>query len=103
MSHPNLVVRRVSSLPFQKMDDEVLVVDPRTREVHLLNVTATRIWELLETPRTAAELALALEHEFDAPAEVLRADVESSLAELGAKGLVGPDDAQDQGESDPTP
>lgn len=97
------VLRRVSSLPFQKMNDEVLVVDPRTREVHLLNVTATRIWDLLETPRTAAELAVALEEEFDAPAEVLRADVEASLNELGAKGLVGPDEAQNDDEPAPAP
>jgi hypothetical protein len=97
------VMRRVSSLPFQKMNDEVLVVDPRTREVHLLNVTATRIWDLLETPHTAAELALALQDEFDAPVEVLRADVEASLTELGAKGLVGPDDARDQGQDDAAP
>lgn len=88
------ILRRVSSLPFQKMNDEVLVVDPRTREVHLLNATATRIWELLDTPRTAAEIAQVLADEFDAPAEVLRVDVAASLAELDAKGLVGADAAQ---------
>lgn len=97
------VMRRVSSLPFQKMNDEVLVVDPRTREVHLLNVTATRIWDLLETPRTTAEIVSALADEFDAAADVLRVDVEASLMELGAKGLVGPDDAQDQGDADTSP
>lgn len=96
----NTILRRVSSLPFQKMNDEVLVVDPRTREVHLLNVTATRIWDLLETPRTAGEISLALAEEFDAPAEVLRADVATSLAELGAKGLVGPDQNQDDPQDD---
>jgi len=90
-ANPTAVLRRVSSLPFQKMNDEVLVVDPRTREVHLLNVTATRIWDLLETPRTAEEISAALAAEFDAPVEVLRADVAASLAELGAKGLVGTD------------
>lgn len=84
-------LRRVSSLPFQKMNDEVLVVDPRTREVHLLNATATRIWELLATPRTTDELAEALAEEFEAPEAVLRADLAASLAELGEKGLVGPD------------
>jgi hypothetical protein len=94
------VLRRVSSLPFQKMNDEVLVVDPRTREVHLLNVTATRIWDLLETPRTAVEISSALAEEFDAPADVLRADVVASLTELGAKGLVGPDQSQDDGQDD---
>ena len=100
---PQTVLRRVSSLPFQKMNDEVLVVDPRTREVHLLNVTATRIWDLLETPRTAGEIALVLAEEFDAPAEVLRADVEASLSELGAKGLVGADHAQDDAGADAAP
>ena len=90
MTHGPLL-RRVSSLPFQKMNDEVLVVDPRTREVHLLNVTATRIWDLLESPRTSEEISTALAEEFDAPAEVLRADVAASLAELSAKGLVGAD------------
>jgi len=86
-------LRRVSFLPYQKLDDEVLVVDPRTREVHLLNLTATRIWELLEKAHTPDELVLALSEEFEAPVEALRADVEVLLADLGAKGLVGLDAA----------
>jgi PqqD family protein of HPr-rel-A system len=84
-------LKRVSSLPYQKLNDEVLVVDPRTREVHLLNVTATRIWDLLETPHTPDQLLAALSQEFDAPLESLRADVEALLGELGDKGLVGAD------------
>jgi Uma2 family endonuclease len=84
-------LRRVSFLPYQKLDEEVLVVDPRTREVHLLNLTATRIWELLEKAHTPDELVLALSEEFEAPVEALRADVEVLLADLGAKGLVGVD------------
>jgi hypothetical protein len=87
--------RRVSSLPYQKLNDEVLVVDPRTREVHLLNVTATRVWDLLETPQTSEQLLALLSEEFDAPADALRADVESLLGDLGAKGLVGRDDVSD--------
>ena len=84
-------LRRVSSLPFQKMKDEALVVDPRTREVHLLNATATRVWDLLETPHTPSELVAALAGEFEAPPEALRSDVHTLLAELGARGLVGVD------------
>ena len=84
-------LRRVSSLPFQKLNEEVLVVDPKTREVHLLNSTATRIWDLLATPHTPDELLAVLIEEFDAPPEALRADIETLLGELGAKGLVGAD------------
>lgn len=96
--------QRVSSLPFQKMHEEALVVDTRTREVHLLNVTATRVWDLLETPRTAEQLLSVLTEEFDAAPEVLRADVQALLSEMGAKGLVGApagEGESDQADRDP--
>lgn len=91
MAHQLTTMRRVSSLPFQKLNDEVLVVDPRTREVHLLNVTATRIWDLLENPRTADELLVLLSQEFDGSPELMRAEVDELLVHLEAKGLVGAD------------
>jgi PqqD family protein of HPr-rel-A system len=84
-------LRRVSTLPYQKLNDEVLVVDTKTREVHLLNATATRIWDLLETPRTPDELLACLTEEFDASPDQLRADLETLLGELASKGLVGSD------------
>ena len=39
--------RRDAELPFQKLDEETIVVDPRRREVHLLNETAARIWDTI--------------------------------------------------------
>lgn len=98
--HDGTVLRRVSSLPFQKMNDEVLVVDPRTREVHLLNPTATRIWDLLEVPSTPAEVLAILSEEFDAPVEALRADLETLLKELDIKGLLGVDAASPTGDDE---
>jgi hypothetical protein len=91
-------LRRVTSLPFQKMNHEALVVDPRTRSVHLLNPTATRIWDLLEAPRTVEELVAILGQEFDAPEDVLRTELATLLVELETKGLVGADacDAPDE-------
>jgi PqqD family protein of HPr-rel-A system len=85
--------RRASSLPFQKLDEEILVVDPRTRSVHLLNPSATRIWELLQTPASEARLLVSLCAEFDAPVEAIRADLVRSLADLEEKGLIGRDEA----------
>ena len=84
-------LRRVTSLPFQKMNHEALVVDPRTRSVHLLNPTATRVWDLLEAPHTAEQLVTILGQEFDAAEEILRAELTSLLKDLEAKGLVGAD------------
>jgi len=67
---------RDPGVPHQKLDEETIVVDPRTREVHLLNETAARIWELLASPRSLDQLAAALADEYDAPDEELRAAVE---------------------------
>jgi PqqD family protein of HPr-rel-A system len=84
-------LRRDPTLPFQRMDEDAIVVDPRTREVHLLNETAARIWELLETPSSVDELAAALAEEYEGPSpEALRREVEVFLDDLGGKGLLLP-------------
>jgi len=90
----NASFRRTSSLPFQKMDEEVLVVDPRTRAVHLLNPTATRIWELLDSAHTESQLLAILADEFDAPVDDIRGDLKTLLLDLEAKGLIGGDPIQ---------
>ncbi len=79
---------RDPGVPHQKLDEETIVVDPRTREVHLLNETAARIWELLASPRSLEQLAATLAEEYDAPDEEVRAAVEETLATLRDKGLL---------------
>jgi len=79
---------RDPGVPHQKLDEETIVVDPRTREVHLFNETAARIWELLASPATVDDLTAALADEYDAPAEELRASVEETLGTLRDKGLL---------------
>jgi PqqD family protein of HPr-rel-A system len=82
---------RDPTLPFQRMDEEAIVVDPRTREVHLFNETGARIWELLETASSVDKLCAALAEEYEgAPPEALRGEVESFVSELGGKGLLKP-------------
>jgi len=81
--------QREDALPFQRLDEETIVVDPRSREVHLLNETAARIWELLETSSSVDELVEALSDEYEgAPPEELRREVEAFLADLSARGLL---------------
>jgi PqqD family protein of HPr-rel-A system len=81
--------RRTATLPYQRMDEETIVVDPKTREVHLLNETGARIWELLEAARSVDDLCAALEDEYEgAPAGALRTEVEAFVADLDGKGLL---------------
>jgi hypothetical protein len=80
--------RRVADLPFQTLDEETLVVNPARREVHLLNDTATRIWELCASPRTVDEVVAKLADEYDAPAEDLRRAVVELFDGLRDKSLI---------------
>jgi hypothetical protein len=84
----NATWRRVAELPFQTLDEETLVVDPSRREVHLLNETATRVWQLCASPRSIDELVAALAEEYDAPADDLRRGVTELLESLRDKSLL---------------
>jgi PqqD family protein of HPr-rel-A system len=83
--------RRDPTLPFQRMDEDAIVVDPRSREVHLLNETAARIWELLEDATSVDELSELLADEYEgATPDELRREVEAFVSDLGGKGLLLP-------------
>jgi len=79
--------RRDPGLPFQRLDDDTIVVDPRRREVHLLNETAARVWELLAEPHTIDQLVAVLAGEYDAPEDEVRAATSDLIDELGGKGV----------------
>ena len=83
-----MTYKRDPGLPFQKLEEETIVVDPRTREVHLLNDTAARVWELLASSATLDELTETLAEEYDATPEAVREGVEELLAGLRDKGLL---------------
>ena len=83
-----MTYKRDPGLPFQKLEEETIVVDPRTREVHLLNDTAARVWELLASSSTLDELTEALAKEYDATPEAVRAGVEELLDGFRNKGLL---------------
>ncbi|HTB60330.1 MAG TPA: HPr-rel-A system PqqD family peptide chaperone [Polyangia bacterium] len=83
-----MTYKRDPGLPFQKLEEETIVVDPRTREVHLLNETAARVWELLASPCSLDDLTEALAEEYEATSEAMRAGVEELLGGLRDKGLL---------------
>jgi hypothetical protein len=80
--------RRDAELPFQTLDEETIVLDPRRREVHLLNETAARLWELLASPRSVDELAATMADEYDVAAPELREAIVECVDGLTSKGLL---------------
>jgi hypothetical protein len=80
--------RRVSDLPFQTLEEDTVVLDPSRHEVHLLNGSATRVWQLCTSPRTIEDLLAAMGEEYDVPADELRAAMTTLLDSLVEKCLL---------------
>jgi hypothetical protein len=80
--------QRVNHLPFQTIDEVTLVVNPARREVHLLNETASRVWELCASPHTMDELLDTLGGEYDAPRDELLREVTELVDGLRDKSLL---------------
>lgn len=88
MSEADVMWRRVADLPFQRLDEETVIVNPAQREVYLLNESASRVWELCASPRTIEDLVAGLDEEYDVSSEVLREAVSNVLVGLLNKRLV---------------
>jgi hypothetical protein len=84
------VYRRADELPFQELSHETVVVNPSTREVHVLNGTASRMWGLLMQEISLPEMVSTLTAgaAFDVEVAVISRDVSAFLADLVQKGIV---------------
>ncbi|HEY0705285.1 MAG TPA: PqqD family protein [Polyangia bacterium] len=90
-SLPSPRFARAKDLPFRHLDGQTVIVDPQRREVHVLNGTASTIWDLLgEEDHTVWDLVAALGHDasFDVPLQIIAADLDGFLSDLVQKGLV---------------
>jgi coenzyme PQQ biosynthesis protein PqqD len=70
-------------------EGSLVLLHARTGHYYTLDEVAARIWELCDGARAVDDIVAALHAEYDAPAEVLAADVDELLAELSAEGLIG--------------
>lgn len=85
-------------IPFQRspdvvsrvLDGEAVLLDLASGTYFGLNEVGTRVWELLEQPRTPAELRAALLAEFDVSEDVLARDLEELLGTLETRQLAWP-------------
>lgn len=83
-SHP----RRAERVLSHQGDAALVLLDPESGQYYTLDEVGARIWELADGARSASEIAEALEQEFDAPPETIRADLLDLLQELSSSDLV---------------
>lgn len=87
---PDTRPRVRDDLVFRPLGEEWVVYDPRTRDLHVLNVTAAAVWACCDGSLTPAEMAVELEAHLEAapPTAEVRRDVDRALARFADEGLL---------------
>jgi hypothetical protein len=80
-----------------EVGDEAVLLDIDSGYFFQLNKSATRIWNLLETPTTVSDLCARLQTSFTVDAQTCRTDVLEFVSELHDKGLIDIGDAPSAG------
>jgi len=80
--------RRQQQIIAQKGSQEVLLFNMDDGSYYALNEVGTRIWELCDGTHGMAEMVSMLAKEYDAPAEMIEADILEVLEDLRTKNLV---------------
>lgn len=81
-------VERSGVYPFQRIQDELFIVDPKAREMHQLNEVGARIWDLLAQPRQLQELIDTIADEYEVNHSAAEDDVVAFMEEMMEKKLV---------------
>ena len=89
---PNRSFTRSPEVDASAVGDRVVLYHRSTRSALVLNPTATRLWALLDVPRTTGDLVAELRERFpDVTEEQASVDVVALLDDLQRKGLVASD------------
>ena len=80
--------RRAAAAETLVLDDEALLLDPRTDRIHQLNPQASLIWSVLDGEGTIGDLVADLADAFDVQPDVVRDDVHLLVEQLAAFDLL---------------
>lgn len=83
-----VVIRRRDDVSMSMNGDQALIVDERSGQVHLVNQTAGRIWELCDGDPTFAQVVGGLADSYGIEVAVVRDDVEAMLGTFRELGIV---------------
>ena len=86
-----MMVRKQGDWLAAKVGDELVMMSAEKGNYLGLTEVGTRIWELVEVPRTIEDLCAQLVIEFDVTQDVCRAEVETFLRELEEHGAIALD------------
>lgn len=83
--------RRSAALLWRRSFDQILVLARGGEDVTSIGGGAVAVWDLLDRPRTAAEITGVLERSFAHAADDVARDVAATIADLAGRGLLEPE------------
>ncbi len=87
---PSPLIRRNPVLLATEVDGELVLMSLERGNYYGLKTTARRIWELLETPTTLAQLCEQLAQEYEAAPGQIEGDVAAFVGQLLERQLLLP-------------
>lgn len=81
-------VWRSKEIFFSEIDEQVVALDAQAGYCYSLTGPGNRIWELIATPQTVADVCAQLQKEYSVDEATCFADVTAWLSELRAVGIV---------------
>jgi hypothetical protein len=81
-------ISRTSDILFDRIDDEIVMLNMEKGRYHALDPIAGVIWEKIATPTKVSDLVAALTAEFDVSPEQCEQDVLAYLADLQERDLL---------------
>ena len=88
MTSPASIFRKSTKQVSCKIHDEVAILDLDKAVYFGLQGAAVHIWDVLETPRSVADICASVADTFDISENDCKTDVVDILANLQAEGLV---------------
>lgn len=81
---------RNGEIIWRRFEENVLIFDPETGDLSRLNITAARIWELMDGKHTTGEIAEAICSEFeDATVDRVKEGLTRILEDFETRGIMG--------------
>ena len=84
----NSKIRRDNELIFSEMDGETVMMSVERGEYYGIDPIGSRIWGMLETPKTMSELCDTLLPDYDVTREQMEKDVLAFLKQMLEKGII---------------
>jgi hypothetical protein len=86
--YPSPKWQATKDLLSSKIDDEVIIMGLQTDKYYGLDAIASRIWELLEEPRSLDELVSLLREEYEVEEDICRQETLALLQDLSSQKLI---------------